>query len=504
MTQDAARPENDTHESLGRVLRGFGALSAASILGQVIGFAALVYVAHRIGRHDIGSYNFALGLAGYFALLANLGVGYRATRDVAAEPDRAGTVALETFLIQLFAAALLYVILIISAPLIVQDALARRMLPIVALQPIATLLTADWLLLALRRQGLVAWWRLAGQIVYGCGVPLLVGAGATGAIHYAWLNAVGLGITWLGCFAGAVQVLRLRRRSGATLAWPRPRTLVRRVRVSAPFNYSLIMLQIYGSAGLVMLGYLDSTQAVGLFAVATKLPSALVTLANSWLNAFFPHVTRKLRADRTGLAQDLTQITTFALLLVIVLSIGAALTSGVLMTTLFGEQFRGAGTVFVLMTFASALVLPEASFSNVLLATDSQRYYVRVLTVTAVLTLVLNAVLIVTDGAVGAGIAAIGAQVFLTIAVFIGARRAVGAIRVDRRLLLQSVPAISAMTAWMALTRTTLGLVPEILGAGLILGAVGLATLRLAPARPSPGAGVVLRSVSLDPAETEE
>ncbi len=74
-----------------------------------------------------------------------------------------------------------------------------------------------------------------------------------------------------------------------------------------------------------MLGYLASVRAVGLFAIAYKIPSALVSLTQSWLSAFFPHAARELAADRDAFADQIGRVLSVAIVVLLVISVGAGM-----------------------------------------------------------------------------------------------------------------------------------------------------------------------------------
>ncbi len=62
----ARPPADDDPGGLGHVVRGFGALAASNLVSQLIGFAALIYVARRTGATNLGAYAFAFLFATYF------------------------------------------------------------------------------------------------------------------------------------------------------------------------------------------------------------------------------------------------------------------------------------------------------------------------------------------------------------------------------------------------------------------------------------------------------
>ncbi len=448
--------KTDDTRSVGQVVQSFGALAASNLVSQLIGFAVLIYVARRTGATNLGAYAFAFLFATYFNLFASLGIDYLAMRDVAQDRQPVGSIVGETLLLQGVLSVILYIALVALAPLLATNREVERMIPIVGLILFTSTFTIDWVLLALGRSRTVAWWRLIGQVVYAALVPLLVVGGRSGIFHYAWLNMLGLAVTAMGLMWAYSRVATTRLHiGGASALWLR-------LHRSMPFAYSMIMLQIYGGIATLLLGYLYSTHAVGIYSVANKLPVALVVFANIWLSALFPHVARRLLADTRGVAEDLGRIVTATIVIGVAATVGAFLCAGTLMTTLFGPSFHAAAVPFALLSGWAALVLVQANFTIVLLAGGSQRYYATVVTVAAAFVALFGLVLIPPLGAIGAALATVGGEVGLTSLTLVGVRRRLGPLALDTGRLIRGAGAVGIMALAMFSARSVGGALVQI------------------------------------------
>lgn len=443
-------PRQAGSSSLGAAVRGFGVLAASSLLSQLIAFAALAYVARRIGVTNLGAYTLTVTIAGYFGLVANLGVSYLATRDIATRPDDGVSILRQALAIQVPLSILLYGAFIALAPGLVHGDVAVRMVPVVGLLLFTNAATLDWVLLSLGRSRTVATWRLIGQVIYGALVPILVIPGATGAVRYAWLNILGLAVTALGIAWAVVRVAQTRvlpppRKLKVGLETYVRRTLLPRLRRSLPFGYSLVMIQIYVAVDILLLGLLASTRAVGLYAAANKLPAAVNVFANLWLNVFFPHASHRLTDEPESFRRDLGRIITAAVIIAAAISVGALLCAGSLIPLIFGPGFRSASAPFALLAVAQSLVLLQANFSNVLLAGGRERSFATLLTCAAVAITALDLILIPPYGTVGAAIATVVAEVGLTSATMLAVVRRLGRLPLDGARLMRGLAVIAIM-----------------------------------------------------------
>jgi O-antigen/teichoic acid export membrane protein len=467
---DTAAPQ--ANDGIGAVVRGFSALAASQLVGQLIGFVALVYVARKVGASNLGAYTFALLLATYFNLFASVGIDYLAMRDVGQHPDTLASVAGETILLQGALSGLLYVLLVLTGPLLAPSHEVRHLLPIVGLTMLTTTFTLDWALLALGRSTSLAACRIAGQLVYGCLVPIFVVGGTTGVVRYAWLNVIGFAVTAVAVMWVFFRVAPVRLRVNG------PHALIHRFWRSIPFGYSRVMIQIYAGVSTLMVGYLETTRSVGVYAVAGKLPAALGAFASIWITVLFPYAARKLANDTQAFASDLGRIVTAATIIGVAVVVGAVLCAGTVMTALFGESFKGASTPFVLLSVSAALILVQANFSNVLLAGGSERQFVVIMTAAAVMIVVLNVILIPPFGTTGAASATALGEAVLTTATFVAVRRRLGPISLESARLARGGLAVATMALAMYGARFVGGAGVQV-AAGLIAAVAGALLFRV-------------------------
>jgi O-antigen/teichoic acid export membrane protein len=192
------------------------------------------------------------------------------------------------------------------------------------------------------------------------------------------------------------------------------------------------------------------------------LPSALIVFANLWLSVLFPHTARQLLADGRGVVQDVSRIVTATIVIGVAATVGAALCAGTLMTTLFGASFHAAAVPFALLSGWAALVLVQANFSLVLLASGSQRYYAAVVTIATAFVALLGLVLVPPLGATGAALATVSAEIGLTTLTLMGVRRRLGPLTLDARRLVKGVAAVGLMAAAMIGARSAGGALVQI------------------------------------------
>ena len=272
--------------SVRRLLGGFALLSGATAVTQLVGFIALAIAARRLGPEHLGAASFVLAIAVYFTIPTNFGLTLLATREIAAAPERRREVIGEVLVLRAAIGLTAVGVLLLATPLLASDPETRRLLPLAALAVLADLVVGEWALMGLDRPKPVALARLLGQGVYGVLVVVALGSGEDGArqlILFSALSILIVAAVSLAIVAREVGLPRLR----SSIAGAR-----RRVAVSAPFGWGSILLQVYLGAGTILLGYLATAREVGEYAVAQKIPAALLAQVGLWAVTLYAHAAR--------------------------------------------------------------------------------------------------------------------------------------------------------------------------------------------------------------------
>jgi O-antigen/teichoic acid export membrane protein len=392
-----------------RLLGQFGLLAGASVLAQLIGFIVLTIVARKLGPSNLGVYAFAASVVAYFAIPANFGLATLGIRDIAGAPDSAGRVIAEVLMVQVTLAVLLYGVLVATAPLLAPDSATESILPIVGLTLILTAVNLEWALQGLTRMASVAVSRVSGQVVYGIIMPLVAVGGLVGAKRYAWVNNIGFAVAGLVAFALLIGHVSFRI--------PRPNFAALRERFlrSLPIGIALVMIQVYSSLDSVMLGYFKDTAAVGEYAVAYKIPLAVIGLASVWQSVVFPQATRLFKEDRELLGRRVGIGAALAGAVMLPVVVATPFVAEKVIVTFFGEEFAGADTAFAILMAVAGVIFVSINFGGVALACGDERRFAIGVGVGAVINFALNLVLIPADGAAGAAVSTLVAELVVIV-----------------------------------------------------------------------------------------
>ena len=462
-----------------RMAGGFVALGAATGVSQILGFILLAVAARRLGPADLGAFAFAVSAVAYFAIPANFGVTAYAVRDIAREPERVREIMGEVVLLLGALVLLPYLAVVLLAPVVAPDAASQSVLPVVGLTFVIEAASLAWVLYGTQRFGWVALARVLGSLVNVALVLLLVHGGPEGARTLAWCAVAGVAVTAL---ATLVPVLRSVGRPA--LAWSWRRSLAR-FRAGLPFGIAGVMISIYYAIDSVMLGYLRGTDDVGQYAVAYKVPLAVIALAALWASVLFPYASALGLSDPTRLRHQVGEFASLFAVAALPIGLGSALVGTDLMRELFGDQYGPAGTPFVLLMVAATLVVVTINYGTVAQAIGEERHFAVAVTAAAALNLGLNFVVIPLFGMTGAAAATIAAEVLVFALVWLRLRSRLGPMPLQSGRLVRVAGAAAGMAAvmlvlpgeWPALVQISIG-GAVYLGAATALRVVSAAELR--------------------------
>jgi O-antigen/teichoic acid export membrane protein len=236
----------------------------------------------------------------------------------------------------------------------------------------------------------------------------------------------------------------------------------------------------------VMLGYLDSTAAVGQFAVAQKLPLALYGVVDLWSATLYPQVARLIISDRERLRGQIEVFMTLSLAVALPLCVGGALTGHDLIPRLFGSAYTSADTAFALLLAALSIALLTVNLGSVLAAGGQERRYALAVSAGAVANVLVNFISIPLLGIDGAAAATIAAEVAILVFVARRYRIVVGPLRLDLPRLARIALAVVIMAGVLAALGSSVNVFPRIVigafayvGAALALGVITRSELRM-------------------------
>lgn len=226
----------------------------------------------------------------------------------------------------------------------------------------------------------------------------------------------------------------------------------RLLRQTLPYAVAAAVGVVYFREALVLIEYLSTTRQAGYYAAAFRIVEVLATLPWIVVSAGFPIFTRAARDDRARLRYGLQRLFEVAALMGLWMALCVLVAAHLGIDVVAGNRYHPAVSVLRIQGLAVLTSFMVATFGFALLSLRLYRALLWCNAAAVTVATVLSLVLIPTDGARGAAIAATAAEAILAVAYAISVARHDPALRVSLRVVPRVVLAagVAAAAAYTA------------------------------------------------------
>ncbi len=386
-----------------KLLKDFFALSGGQLLSKIIGFLAFAYLARTLDPAEYGAVEYAVGLAVFFAMLVDCGLGPIGVRALSRGPDRITEMAALIPTARLLLAALAIPVMGFSAWLTGQTAETTTLIWLFAAGLLAVPWKQDWLFQGLEKMGVTAMAQVIRMTVFAGGVFVFV-HGTHDLLHIGYIEmtaAFMMAVYYLGAQRFSAIPIRLH------FLWGK---LAHLVREGVSVGLSNMVWAVIQYVPLFLVAGMVGGAETAWFGASHRVVISLLTF--SWIYHFnlYPALTR-----RAGdVPQALSVLVRASFRVVAWVSILAALVLTLLASPLlvlaFGAQFAQAAPAFQILVWVLPATILAGHARWALIATGYQRYVLYAQTAGAVTVIVMGTALVPVFHSVGAAIAMLAAS----------------------------------------------------------------------------------------------
>ncbi|MFD1871851.1 flippase [Hymenobacter bucti] len=391
-------------------------LFSVQIANFLLPLLTVPYVVRIIGPDKLGLLNFSQAYVTYFSLLINYGFDMAAVRSIAANRD--DKEATNRIFSQVMAGkALLWVLSTIVFTIVTManpEFRGHLFLHVCTyLVCIGTVLSPFWLYQAMEDLGRVAIFNLAVKLILSLSVFLLIHK----AEDYFYQN---LAISASQIIVSVAALYVAMRRFHIKFTWPTGPELRTRFKEDRTIFFSSVMITIYASSNVFILGLISLPYNVGIYSAGTRLESMADSFVGLALNqALFPVVAQ---AFGQGREQGLKMVrTTFFPLffLMVLVAIGLWIVAPFFITLLYGAKFQEAITILRIVCVLPLIIGLSSLFGlHTMLNLRLDRAFFMVTAVGSVVGLGLNLLLVNRFAHIGAAYALVLTELYITLAMY--------------------------------------------------------------------------------------
>ena len=414
-TEDTAVTTSPTMDSLHqpqppkRSMVATVARNSAFVLGvqtvlKILAFVFNVYVVRRLGDVHFGQYSAVMAYVAIFAIFTDWGMSPYAVREMAKDQNQTSWLLPNIIAIRVVLSLIITLIAPLSALWLGKESdialgilIASAGLILYAFQgPLDSALTAR------ERLDYTSTFTLINQLVFwGLGTLLLIkGLGFVGLIiaSVAGVAVVALLSGWTLFKLDAERlVLSVHR-------WPQL------FLAALPFGVSSISYVFMQRFDTVLMSFVLTDAAVGWYNVPWTLINMILLIAQSIAIAMYPSMVRSYAEDPESLPQVTWQSIKYLLIVCLPIAVGGTVLADQIIITLYGQAFVNSIPVLQITLWALPSLFLLELLGRVASTLHLERPAARINVVNAIVTGVLNLILVPTLGILGAALAMVSGR----------------------------------------------------------------------------------------------
>lgn len=367
----------------------------AQVATTGIGFVGIAYFARRLGSAELGVFFLFQALVSVLVVGADFGIGTAVEQRMSGEGRRGETLS-SALALYLGTFGLVVVGILAFADRVdayVGAEVAGALVAVVVLMQLKRLFTAA--LKGELRVGEIAPLQVVEKATWLATGTVLVSSGYSA---YGPIYGVGAGAAVAGLWAFLKLDTDVER---PTLDGVR--SLVGFAKYNA---IPSIGLRVHNWMDVLVLGYFAGQAAVGAYEVAWQLAGVTTLLAGAIGTAVLPQASAlEAEADRERIGRLISAAITPSLILVIPAAFGTLVLAPDLLGVIFGAEYAVAWVALIVLVAGKVPEAIQIVVGRCLLGIDEPNLVARATVYTIVLNLVLNVVLILQYGLVGAAVA---------------------------------------------------------------------------------------------------
>ena len=388
---------------MGKLFQNILKLSIGDLFGKIFNFIALIYLARVLGVTSYGTFEFALTILTYFTLLADGGLEFWSTREVAHTGDVRQLVQ-RIVPLRLILASTAFLILLIILPAFPTYPNLRPLLILFGLTLIATAFNLKWVFIGKEMMSRVAFGIMISQLVILLSsislvhtpeqvlwVPVIWLVSDITIILYFWWH-----------FATSFAGLHLRFTIRGTARVLKPAFTIGAAQAMGLMSYNFDTL---------LIGFLLGATSVGWYKAAYKPITAALAIPLTYFVGLFPALARTYGENRQEFEAIIQRSLRVTAIFALPLGVGGTFFAAPIISILFGPEYANSIPAMQLLSWSATLIILRDTFRQGLIASGNQGLDLTSAGAAVFFNVILNIILIPRFGILGAATATIISEV---------------------------------------------------------------------------------------------
>lgn len=396
------------------ILKNITSLFTIQIANYLLPMVSVPIISRIIGPEKFGILNNAEAVVGYFILIVNYGFDLTATRKVAQKRNDAKFIN-ELFSTVLWCKVLLFVITLLLFigcfalfPVFVAE---WKVMVYSYIIVISWVITPNWLYQGMQELHRIAIFNVIMKMLFTIAVLLAVRSKSDYIYQPLVFGAVQIAI-------GYYSFKYAMRRYSIVINIISFKRVLKVLRDEYMVFFSTIVINLYTTTNIVLLGALANNAEVGYYTAAIKIvliAQTVITLPLS--NSFFPYVGAAFSHGRDEGIQAAQKVLPIVTIVGVVASAGMVLFGPWALRLFYGEDFALSIPIFLILSVTPLLIIVSNVYAiQVMVNLIMDKVFLRITAAGAVISITSNLLLIPSNGGIGAAYSLVITEIFIVLA----------------------------------------------------------------------------------------
>ncbi len=369
-------------------------------------FLMFSFASKIINVDDMGKISFYTTLAGYFIMLASLGIstyGIRATAEKRDDKKELNKVAQELFLINMISSVIVVFLLLLSIPLVNKFKSDIYILLINCVYILMAPLGMNWLFSGLEKYSYIMKRNLVLKSLSLLLVILFVHT-SNDYMIYLLILIFSYVSSFICNFIYAKKYISLKKEAKYNFS--------RHLKPVLMLFVSILAINVYTHLDTVMLGFFSGDEEVGYYTIAVYIKTALLTIVNSISAALLPRISYFYSNNSKMKMKEIISVTSSLIFTIsIFLTLFFIITAKNCIFIIGGEKYYN--SIICMQIIMPVLLfsgLSNITGNQILIPSGKDSSFMKAVVSGAIFDFVLNLVLIPKYGCIGAAMATVCAE----------------------------------------------------------------------------------------------
>lgn len=386
---------------------------AGKMIGSVLAIFTLAIILRYLGQEGFGEYTTVITYVSIFSIMADLGLYLVITREISKPGACEEKLLSNAFTIKIIASIIILTLAFLISLLFPYSNIVKLGIIIASFSFFFVLLNQVLIGLFQKHFDMskIAIGEVSGRLIWLAGAFLVV--------------RLDLGLLWLlstvvlSNFTNFLIVF-LSSRKYVKIKLAFDKILWKKIlKMAAPLALSVVFNLIYFKIAIIFLSVMKSEKDVGIYGAPFKVLESLIAFAAIFAGLLLPLLSRFYKENRGKFLNIFKKGTSVLIIFVVPMCIGTIFFAQEIMTLAGGDEFSGSANVLKILIFAVSAIFFSHIFGNTAIACHQQKKIMWIYLGIAILSIILNLILIPKFSYLGASIAVTISEISVSLAILV-------------------------------------------------------------------------------------